>query len=111
MLLQELYAAPGTETGWLQFLERLRDAVRGSACSLATKQVQSEQCGIVLSSTADPEAQRRYNEQFGALDPWAHSPRARLLFERSVVAGDELIAHREMQGTSYHADYASRYDM
>jgi hypothetical protein len=109
-LLQHLYAAPGDPAGWITFFEHLRIAVHGSACSLASKNIASEQC-ILPMTTGVPEAHQEYDQHWGAMDPWAHSPRARLIFDRSVVVGDELVERRDMQRSAYYADYASRYEM
>jgi DNA-binding CsgD family transcriptional regulator len=110
-LIATLYDAPGTTAGWRVFLESLRTAVDGSAASLLCEDLQSQHCTFAATTFTDPEPMRLYDEHWGSADPWAHSPNSGRLSERSVIVGDELIAHRDMRRTAYYEDFARRYDI
>jgi DNA-binding CsgD family transcriptional regulator/PAS domain-containing protein len=110
-LIQELYAAPGTVEGWHSFLESLRIALHGSAASLLSEDLQSQQCSFTATTLANPEVTLLYDKQWGATDPWAHSPKSAHLSRRRVIVGEELIAHRDVQQTAYYQDFARHYDI
>jgi DNA-binding CsgD family transcriptional regulator len=110
-LIHDLYAAPGSTEGWLAFLGRLRDTLRGSACNLITQDRRSGGSDLWVTSNADPEATRAYDLRWGALDPWANSPAGAALAHCPVIVGDQLIAHGAMQRTAYYQEFGSHYDL
>lgn len=110
-LIQKLYAAPGTVEGWRAFLDELRIAMNGSGANLISQDLQSEKCSLGMSTVLSPEPVRLYEERWGAEDPWAHSPHRGHLSCRTVVTGDELIAHRDVQRTAYYNDFARHFDL
>jgi PAS domain-containing protein len=73
--------------------------------------LQSEHCGFTATTLIDRDALRLYDQVWGAVDPWAHSPNNSLLSHRRVIVGDELIAHRDVQRTAYYQDFARHFDV
>ena len=109
-LIQQLYAAPGTTDGWHTFLDALRVAVNGSAASLISHRLEAHQGNITVNAHADPEALRLYDQHWGSADPWAYSPKLQVS-RQSVVLGDELVPHWDVQRTAYYQNFARRYDI
>jgi len=111
-LIQQLYAAPGTATGWPTFLETLRVSTSASSANLIAHSPEARSSDITAAAGngADPEGGRQYEQHWCAHDPWAYSPR---LSRRagSVFLGDVLIPHAELQRTGFYADFGRRFDV
>jgi DNA-binding CsgD family transcriptional regulator/PAS domain-containing protein len=110
-LIQQLYAAPGTTEGWHAFLESLRVAMDGSASSLLSQDLRSQQGSVAVATHVDPEAVRLYDKHWGSADPWAHALNIGHVSRRSAIVGEELISHGELQRTAYYQDFARHYDI
>lgn len=109
-LIQQLYASAGTTEGWHAFLDDLRVTLHGSAANLISHSRVSHTGNVMVTTLADPELAETYRQHWGALDPWAHSPKQSQLRHRTVTVGDELIGHSEFKRTAFYADFARRYD-
>jgi len=111
-LIQHLYAAPGTATGWHTFLEALRSSTGASSANLISHfpLVRSSDIAAAAGTGADAEGARLYEEYWSAHDPWAYSPR---LTPRagSVFVGDALVPAAELRRTPFYADFGKRFDI
>jgi DNA-binding CsgD family transcriptional regulator len=111
-LIQHLYAAPGTATGWQTFLEALRTSTGASSANLISHfpLVRSSDITAAAGTGADPEGARLYEQHWSAHDPWAYSPR---LSPRagSVFVGEALISGAELRRTAFYADFGKRFDI
>ncbi|NOT27982.1 MAG: hypothetical protein HOP16_18005 [Acidobacteria bacterium] len=67
-LIQQLYAAPGTQDGWTPFLDRLCTSI-GGYCAQLLSVDQHGHAGLALSVRADPAARAAYEQHWGAFDP------------------------------------------
>jgi DNA-binding CsgD family transcriptional regulator len=110
-LLQQLYAAPGRLDGWHTFLVALCAAVDGNAGSFISHHLTSNSGNVTLLTGADQTVVEQYAAYWGRLDPWIHSPKARVLTTGFVGVGDQLITHADMQRTAYYQDFARHYDL
>ena len=110
-LVQRLYAAPGSNEGWEDFLLDLRTAFEGTAASFVSHHFVSQQGSVSLTVGLDPEAVSAYQRYWSAFDPWACSPVTRTLTSGSVVAGDQLVTHAEMRRTRFYNDYGRHHDV
>ncbi|HLG55440.1 MAG TPA: LuxR C-terminal-related transcriptional regulator [Vicinamibacterales bacterium] len=110
-LIDALYAAPGSAERWQSFLEALCTALDGTAASFISHNLSSQEADISLIARTDPVVIGAYAAHWGRLDPWVHSPKARLLTTGRVGAGEELIAHNDLRRTEYYNDFATHYDL
>jgi len=111
-LIQHLYAAPGTPTGWHTFLEALRTSTSAASANLISHfpLVRSSDIAAAAGTGADPEGAKLYEEHWSAHDPWAYSSR---LSPRpgSVFLGEALVPHAELRRTAFYADFGKRFDI
>jgi DNA-binding CsgD family transcriptional regulator len=111
-LIQHLYAAPGTATGWHTFLEALRKSTGASSANLIAHfpLVRSSDIAAAAGTGADLEGGRLYEEHWSAHDPWAYSSR---LSPRpgSVFVGEALVSQAELRRTAFYADFGKRFDI
>ena len=110
-LIQQLYAAPGTTTGWQAFLESLRATMHGSGAHLVSHNLQSQTGTMIATVGQDVEGTRMYQQHWSSYDPWAHSAKQASLVEGSVSVGDALIEHAALKRTAFYADFARHYDL
>jgi len=80
-LIQQLYAAPGTQDAWAPFLDGLCTAVDGY-CAHFISVDQRGLASLALTVRSDPAAMIAYADHWGAFDPWGRSRRL-----RSAVSG------------------------
>ena len=111
-LIQHLYAAPGTVTGWHTFLEALRRATGSSSANLIShfRLLRSSDITAGAGIAADPEGARLYEEHWSAHDPWAYSPRFSPQ-PGSVFDGEALVPLSELRRTAFYADFGRRFDV
>jgi DNA-binding CsgD family transcriptional regulator/PAS domain-containing protein len=111
-LIQHLYAAPGTATGWRTFLEALRTSTGASSANLISHfpLARSSDIAAAAGTGADPEGATLYEEHWSAQDPWAYSPRLSPL-TGTVFVGDALIPQGELRRTAFYADFGRRFDV
>lgn len=110
-LIQSLYAAPGRPEGWQAFLLELCNALDGSAASFIAHDTEVHRGNIALTARTDPVALREYNDYWWRFDPWAHSPTSGALISGTVVSGEQLISHPDVQRTAYYNEFGRRYDI
>jgi hypothetical protein len=100
-LIDDLYAAPGTEQGWFLFLDSLCAAVNGSGASFISVNTRDSRSNVALTVRTDPGALKSYQENWGGHDPWGHSPKRRAVSPATVVVGDDLISHSAFKQTAF----------
>jgi hypothetical protein len=89
-LLNVLYAAPGTEDGWLVFLDSVCAAIDATGASFISVNPLGR-ANVAVSARTDPAALSEYAAHWGAVDPWGSSARLRDINPGGVVLGSELI--------------------
>ena len=111
-LIQHLYAAPGTATGWHAFLEALRTSTSASSANLISHfpLMRSSDIAAAAGAGADPEAGRLYEEHWSAHDPWAYSPRLSPQ-AGSVFLGEALVPHADLRRTAFYTDFGKPFDI
>ncbi|NOT27980.1 MAG: helix-turn-helix transcriptional regulator [Acidobacteria bacterium] len=107
-LIASLYEAPGSLDRWQMFLQSLAVSLDGTAASFISHDLVAQR-GSVALTLADPSATREYLDHWIAMDPWAHSPKARALTEGRVVVGEEIVSRSELRRTAFFNDFSSRY--
>jgi DNA-binding CsgD family transcriptional regulator len=110
-LIEQVYAAAGTSEGWLAFLDNVRATFHGSTANLIRHDLHDRRGNMLVTSGADPGGTALYQQHWGAVDPWAYSPRQARLRNQAVTLGEELVAHRELQRTAFYSDFARHYDL
>lgn len=110
-LLEKLYAAPGTDDGWLAFLNDLQGAMSGSAVTFISHDFRERYTSTAMTTLTDAASLKEYRDHWGAQDPWAYSKRLQRVGAGSVVIGDELIAHTDMKRTAFYNDFARHHDV
>lgn len=110
-LIDDLYAAPGTEGGWDVFLDNLCAGVNGSGASFISITSGDRRASVAATVRTDPVALKAYQTHWGALDPWGRSPRLRTLPATTVVRGDDLISHSALKQTAFYCDFGRYYDI
>jgi DNA-binding CsgD family transcriptional regulator len=109
-LIQLLYAAPGSQDGWAPFLDKLCDAT-GGYCAQFISVDQRGRAGLALAVRADPAARAAYDEHWGALDPWGHSPRLGRASAGEIILGDEMVPDAQFRRTAFYADFGQPFDL
>ena len=110
-LIDELYAAPGTEDGWRDFLGSLRTAVHGSGANLICHDRRSGRGTVLAFAGSDADGVRLYQQHWSAYDPWATSPKLAQISEGSFGLGETLIAHGAFKDTAFYRDFGRFYDV
>jgi DNA-binding CsgD family transcriptional regulator/GAF domain-containing protein len=110
-LIQRLYAAPGSNEGWQDFLLDLHTSLDGTGASFISHNYASQDGNVSVSNALDEEGVRLYQHHWGSLDPWARSPTTRTLPSGTVVVGDELVSHADMRRSAFYNDFARHYDV
>jgi DNA-binding CsgD family transcriptional regulator/PAS domain-containing protein len=109
-LVNQLYAAPGTQHGWQVFLDSLCVAVNGS-CAHFIAVDRHGHAGLALTVRSDPAARAAYDQHWGAFDPWGHSQRLQRAPAGSVLVSDEMMPHAELQRTAFYNDFGRPHDL
>jgi len=115
-LLPQLYAAPGTNTGWLVFLDGVRLAFGATAAhffsySLTARESSFGQDATVGATTLDTGQQREYLERWAKLDPWVENTVTTTLATGCVAVGDQLVPRRSLERTAFFNDFSRRIDV
>jgi len=83
-LIQQLYAAPGSQDGWIAFLDSLCDAVDASCAHFIA--LDPRDCAsVALTVRTDSEALVEYRDYWHAFDPWGRSRRLQEAATGTVV--------------------------
>ena len=110
-LIDHLYAAPGSQAGWSRFLDQLRMTLHGATANLVRHDVHRRRGDMLVTSGSDPDGTRQYLDRWSREDPWAYSPNQRALAHESVIVGEQLVAHADLQKTAFYNDFARHYDV
>jgi DNA-binding CsgD family transcriptional regulator/PAS domain-containing protein len=110
-LIEDLYAAPGSEPGWLCFLDHLCAELNGSGASFISVTSRARHANVSMTVRTEPRALAAYHEHWGALDPWGRSPKLTALRPATVVLGDELISHAALKQTPFYCDFGRSWDI
>jgi DNA-binding CsgD family transcriptional regulator/PAS domain-containing protein len=110
-LIDDVYAAPGTDSGWPVFLDSLCAGVNGSGASFIAINSQDRRANVTATVRTDPEALKGYQAHWGALDPWGRSPKIAQVPAATVIAGDDLISHSAVKQTAFYYDFGRQYDI
>jgi PAS domain-containing protein len=109
-LLNVLYAAPGTEDGWLVFLDSVCAAIDATGASFISVNPLGR-ANVAVSARTDPAALSEYAAHWGAVDPWGSSARLRDINPGEVVLGSGLIGWSALTRTEYYNGFGRRYDI
>jgi len=109
-LIRQLYAAPGTQDAWAPFLDSLCLSVGGVCAHFLSVNTEGH-AGVTLTVRMDPAARALYEQHWGAFDPWGHSVKLRSIPAGSVVFGEQLVPHAELQRTPFYAEFAAPNDL
>jgi len=111
-LIGLIYDAALDARRWPTFLDAFADAVGGTATQLLYHDLRQNRGGISMAIRLDPEARRKYDEHFGAIDPWITAGRrSGALVPGSVCIGEELVPRNEFAKTEYYSDLARPYGL
>ena len=110
-LLDCLYAAPGSATGWHTFLEQLRLTLGGSGASVISHDLSVGSALMAATTFDDAAMQRAYEERWGQLDPWAHAPATRTLSTGAVAIGERLVARQTLERTEFYNEFGRFLDL
>jgi DNA-binding CsgD family transcriptional regulator len=109
-LIEPLYAAPGTQSGWLTFLRELCLRMGGSGVHFISVSG-SARSDVSITTVESREALEDYQQHWTALDPWGQSARLHEASGPTVLLGEEIISHAALKRTGYYFDFARRYDL
>jgi DNA-binding CsgD family transcriptional regulator/PAS domain-containing protein len=109
-LVNQLYAAPGTQDGWGVFLDGLCGAVNGS-CAHFIAVDRRGQAGLAMTVRSDPAARVAYDQHWAAFDPWGHSQRLQRAPAGAVLLGDEMLPHAALRQTPFYNDFGRPNDL
>lgn len=112
-LIGTLYAAPGGTSGWMAFLQELKQATDGAAAHFiaVTTDPGADPRGNISITTVDShEALADYQTHWGQFDPWGQCTRLHEAPAQTVVLGDEVVPHAAFTRTPFYDGFASRYD-
>lgn len=109
-LIQQLYAAPGTQDGWQAFLDQLCTAVDAS-CAHFIAVDRRGQADLALTVRSDPAARVEYDRHWAALDPWGHSQRLQRALAGSVLLDEEMVPQAALRRTAYYNDFGLPNDL
>jgi PAS domain-containing protein len=105
-LIEMVYAAALHPDRWEVFLDRLAEALRGSA-SLLHYDTEGHTGAVAAVARVTPETQKLYVDYYHGLDPWGGSPRMReRLRAGDCYLGQELVDERQYQRSEYLNDFA-----
>jgi DNA-binding CsgD family transcriptional regulator len=110
-LVEDLWAAPGSQEGWAAFLRRLCDALHGSAANFLAHDLSCSSTDVAVTARTAPEALAGYQQHWCQFDPWARSPGALRLRPGSVVLGEALIARHELRRTGFYNNFSRQFDI
>ena len=107
-LLDLLYGATGDPPLWPEFLAALVRRVGGRIAALISHNPTSGRYPLVINVGADPELQRRYEEYYGAKDPWVIAGQQKLV-EGWVERGSSLCPPSQVVRTEFYNDFYRFY--
>jgi DNA-binding CsgD family transcriptional regulator/PAS domain-containing protein len=111
-IVEHIYQTVDDASAWPSVLAEISDALGGGVAALLYHDVRAHHGGLNQTVRLAPEAIDVYQQHFHALDPWGKGT-ARLGLGKTgaVLNGDQLTSLRELRGSEYYADYASKYDL
>jgi hypothetical protein len=102
-LVSLIYEAALEPSRWPEFLLALADSIDGWSTQFLYHDVNGRSGTISTNIRLDPEARRKYEEHFGAIDPWLRSAKASRRLQPGVVhIGEHLVAHSDFVKTEYY---------
>ncbi len=106
-LIALIYDAALNPERWPDVLRAFADATAATCAALLHHDVRDPRGTVASSHQLDPEAERRYAEHFGSIDPWVSSASHRgLLLPGVVHIGEELVSRQDLARTEYYNDLA-----
>jgi DNA-binding CsgD family transcriptional regulator/PAS domain-containing protein len=97
----------GTDSSWISFLEKLRDATSGCQAALFIQGLGSAPTRML--SLGDPERDRAYSEHYGAINPWFTKGADKI--EPGGVVTSEWYPAEDLRRSEFHADWLRPQDM
>lgn len=110
-LLELLYASPGSERHWSEFLLALTDTLHGSCANLIIHDYGLHRTAVPVTAKTEPEALSEYVREWGRADPWQRRSQTRPLKAGTVVLGEELVTDAEFTATDFHRGFGRHHDV
>lgn len=110
-LIEHLYAAPGSEAGWREFLIALCTALDGASISFMSHNLVNRKSSVTLTARGDPQMFQDYVQHWAAVDPWASNSAARRLSAGAVVTGEQLISLSALKRTAFYNEFSRHYEI
>jgi DNA-binding CsgD family transcriptional regulator len=105
-ILGALYEAPFDPTRWEEFLRLAAGAAGGEAAALLLHDFSDSQSLVARQWGIDPEATRRYEEYYGAVDVWRQRVSASPL---RLGTSEQFLAFSELDRTEFYNDLLTPY--
>ncbi len=110
-LIDDVYAAPGTDAGWDVFLRNVCEALHGSGANLVAHNLLNPEAQILLTVGLDPAAGQAYASHWGRFDPWAYSAGTRQLVAGQVASGEQLVPQADLRRTPFYHEFGLPFDV
>lgn len=108
-LVGRIYEAACEPDAWPEFLETFAEAVRGESTQVLHYDVEHHQGNLTATARLDPWFKARYDEHFGALDPWGAHGR-HLMTTGNVVTGQMLCPDSILIKSEFYQDFMRHVD-
>jgi DNA-binding CsgD family transcriptional regulator len=115
-LLDTLYKAPGSPTGWMHFVSQVRLAFGASIVHFISHGIQHRASGrtnttSLGATTLEPALQQVYLEDWAAVDPWLNSPVTPTLTTGVIASGEHLVPQQQYQRSMFYNEFGRHLDV
>jgi DNA-binding CsgD family transcriptional regulator len=107
-LLDSLYEAAGSESGWGAFFAKLARIVPFSVATFSLFDAQNSNYALQIGEGICPEARELYNQRYGAIDEWYR--RAQFVVREGWVSdGRSLCSNGDLIRTEFYNDFIRKF--